>query len=89
MGTTFTKLRDRLRRDFPDLHIPENAIIYRRYTGRHEREAGIWCWFIPGSGVGSTFTATECLKAKRLEYKRPFTGWLSVQGDAEIFAYDR
>lgn len=86
MGKTFIRLRERLRKDFPDLYISENAIIYRRYTGCYEREAGIWCWFIPSAGVGSTFTATECVKAKTLTYKRRLTGWLSVRGDAEIYA---
>lgn len=87
MGRVFTQLRERLRKEFPELHIPENAVVYRNYTGWHQRERGMWCWFIPIAGVGSSSPATECLKAKRLTYKRPFLGWLSVQGDAEIYPH--
>lgn len=88
MGNTFTKLVERLRRDFPELHIPADAIAYRRQTGRYEREAGIWCWFIPAAGVGSSFSATECLRAKRLTYKRPYLGPNSVKGDPEIYPHE-
>lgn len=61
------QLIDRLRREG---WINKNAEVkFRRlYPGHWQRSAGAWVWTVEGIGVdiGSSWTARECLHAKRL-----------------------
>ena len=45
--------------------------IERTRAGRHQRSEGTWSWYmvsVDGFCVGSQWTATECLRAPKLEH---------------------
>lgn len=73
MSELARKLYARVRINYPHL-LDVEVTIKRTYAGHYQKSAGAWLWFFYNkdypqlSNIGSQWTATECMKAKELEY---------------------
>ncbi|KKL56267.1 hypothetical protein LCGC14_2247130 [marine sediment metagenome] len=84
MSELAKKLYAQVRADNP--HLPDVEVgINRTYAGHWQRSKGAWLWYFYNSdypsisNIGSQWPATECMKAKELEYY-----YNEVAGDLHI-----
>lgn len=81
-NTPAVLLLKRLRKEFPQLHIPKNAKLVRLYPGYWQRSGGAWSWQVETERlartrmpyVGSSCPMKECLRAKKLVASPPPNG---------------
>lgn len=73
----FEKLRLKLNKEL-NLNIPEDAVFKRVRASKEQVSAGAWSWSCTFTDnyrqIGSQFTATEIIKAKKISYETT-TGW--------------
>lgn len=70
--TKSQRLIERLSKEL-DTTFPEGTEVRRTYAGRNQRACGAWSWFLYCekeliSSIGSSYTVTELLKAKKWSF---------------------